>query len=289
VTIDIGDKKPLQGDHVYRVARLDTTVDLYDHSSNCYYSRKLKTVTPDELVAMLGGPAVFASYVSPYGGVIWFRREWIRGVYPVPEPIARECGEGSLLQMSFQEPMPDPWPPKRRCWPAYVFAFSESVEEVERILSETEERPFTDVEAHAKVAVRRDHLVEALAEYDLQEVADSVISAARPQWFLSVMDICDTPSAGLTRIGGDPDLPDGTAWPASSSGPLSFLAQINMSDLPNGREGALPATGLLSFFYDIERQPWGSEPTESPRVSRRPRRLRGWGHEQTNQVFTRGT
>lgn len=31
------------------------------------------------------------------------------------------------------------------------------------------------------------------------------------------------------------------------------------------------------------------EDGESPRVSRRPRRLRGWGHEQTNQVFTRGT
>jgi hypothetical protein len=61
---------------------------------------------------------------------------------------------------------------------------------------------------------------------------------------------------------------------------------------------ALPVTGQVTFLYydDIAaaaafyRETLGLENTldESPRVSRRLHFLRGWSHEQTYTIFTRG-
>ncbi len=55
---------------------------------------------------------------------------------------------------------------------------------------------------------------------------------------------------GVSRFGGLPDLPVGVAWPNCEAGPIPFLAQVNLSELPSspGRE-LLPERGLLSFFY----------------------------------------
>ena len=40
---------------------------------------------------------------------------------------------------------------------------------------------------------------------------------------------------GRTKIGGEPDLPEGQAWPVYRDGkPLAFLAQVNLSELPDG-------------------------------------------------------
>ena len=62
-------------------------------------------------------------------------------------------------------------------------------------------------------------------------------------------DGSDVPT-GRTKIGGEPDLPEGQAWPAYRDGkPLAFLAQVNLAELPDGVDrGGLPARGLLSFF-----------------------------------------
>ncbi len=43
--------------------------------------------------------------------------------------------------------------------------------------------------------------------------------------------------------------------------PLSFLCQINLRDVPEPIDG-LPESGLLSFFYGIEDQPWGYDPAD---------------------------
>ncbi|WP_406693386.1 DUF1963 domain-containing protein [Singulisphaera sp. Ch08] len=57
-------------------------------------------------------------------------------------------------------------------------------------------------------------------------------------------------SVGRTKIGGEPDLPEGLEWPVYRDGkPLAFLAQINLNELPEGAQrGGLPASGILSFF-----------------------------------------
>src|SRR5260370_7832109 len=55
---------------------------------------------------------------------------------------------------------------------------------------------------------------------------------------------------GVSKIGGMPDLPEGTVWPEWGGMPLAFIAQIRVTDIaPFDREGALPHTGMLYFFY----------------------------------------
>lgn len=67
------------------------------------------------------------------------------------------------------------------------------------------------------------------------------------------------------RYGGLPLVPEGTQWPRSAEGPLHFLGQLDFEELAACRGDALnelPKSGLLAFFYDVENQPWGHEPTE---------------------------
>jgi uncharacterized protein YwqG len=45
--------------------------------------------------------------------------------------------------------------------------------------------------------------------------------------------------------------------------PLSFMAQVNLAGMSGLTNGVLPATGLLSFFYEAVDQPWGFDPADS--------------------------
>lgn len=60
---------------------------------------------------------------------------------------------------------------------------------------------------------------------------------------------------GHSKFGGYPDLPSGSDHPGEK---LTFLAQFRLSDFA-GFESveALPKEGVLSFFYDLDEQPWG--------------------------------
>ena len=72
-------------------------------------------------------------------------------------------------------------------------------------------------------------------------------------------------SLGVSRIGGQPDLPAGTAWPVFRGFPgkpraeqwerfvgfpLPFLAQVKLDELPAlDGDRILPGSGMLYFFY----------------------------------------
>ena len=71
-------------------------------------------------------------------------------------------------------------------------------------------------------------------------------------------------TAGVTRIGGKPLLPADFTFPAYTDAedgktrPLAFLAQVDLTEIhPFDTEGLLPDTGILSFFYELDVQPWG--------------------------------
>nr|WP_122012350.1 YwqG family protein [Maliibacterium massiliense] len=79
---------------------------------------------------------------------------------------------------------------------------------------------------------------------------------------------------GSTRFGGQPDVPDDFVWPTFEAEgledgvmlrrPLSFLAQFNCADMaPLDKEGLLPRTGVLSFFYETVSQRWGFDPKDA--------------------------
>ena len=79
---------------------------------------------------------------------------------------------------------------------------------------------------------------------------------------------------GTSRLGGQPDLPVGYTWPtwdnpgkygriAGQGVPLSFLGQLNLSELQaQVPTPDLPARGLLLFFFDMENEPWGFDPSD---------------------------
>ncbi|MFD5619322.1 DUF1963 domain-containing protein [Streptomyces yangpuensis] len=60
------------------------------------------------------------------------------------------------------------------------------------------------------------------------------------------------PDAPVTRTGGTPLAPTGTAWPtcATCTAPLQFLAQIHLGDLPGH---TAPTPGVLALFMCANR------------------------------------
>lgn len=68
---------------------------------------------------------------------------------------------------------------------------------------------------------------------------------------------------GASKLGGLPDLAADQAWPLWKGLPMSFVAQINLSQMsPYDVGHLLPKTGLLLFFYDSNQQDSGSEATQ---------------------------
>jgi uncharacterized protein YwqG len=69
---------------------------------------------------------------------------------------------------------------------------------------------------------------------------------------------------GVSKLGGLPDLPDGTLWPEWNGLPQSFLAQIHLDDLrPYDVQGMLSSHGMLWFFYDAQQQTFGENPADT--------------------------
>lgn len=69
-----------------------------------------------------------------------------------------------------------------------------------------------------------------------------------------------TLAVGASKLGGQPDMPIGTAWPVKTL-PLGFVGQIRLEDLRAfAAAKALPAAGLLAFFYDATQQTFGDDP-----------------------------
>ena len=68
---------------------------------------------------------------------------------------------------------------------------------------------------------------------------------------------------GASKVGGAPDLPATTTWPDKQGVPLSFVAQVQLTDVhPYDVTQSLPSIGLLSFFYDSQQATYGTDPSD---------------------------
>lgn len=113
----------------------------------------------------------------------------------------------------------------------------------------------------AQLARYRAHLEAA----GLGRWADALCEAALPSIRLLVDRQADATEAGVSRLGGSPDLPPDAPWPAEEDGtPLSFIAQLDMRQMAaHDVEGILPRAGLLSLFYAAASQrAWGFDPAD---------------------------
>jgi hypothetical protein len=122
VKVDIGAKRPIEGDQVYAVGRFLNSEPpfalLYDPSKSTIptrYPRRKLGGDPESVVGALGGPAVFARLDVPDWGTVWIRRSMVLDVQPMPPEHARLSGKytfGANVLMRFQPPLvPRPFLP----------------------------------------------------------------------------------------------------------------------------------------------------------------------------------
>ena len=100
--------------------------------------------------------------------------------------------------------------------------------------------------AETRAAARRELLAAGFAADDV----DASLAVTRAAMFFALAPEApeETIPLGASKIGGNPDLADGTSWP---NGATAFLLQINLADVPEGvLDIALTREGLLSCFLN---------------------------------------
>lgn len=133
-----------------------------------------------------------------------------------------------------------------------------------------------------------DRFVQLMADSGLSRYTDGIHGLIRNSIRIAVQPAADGDfETGHSKIGGLPDLPPGVEWPtwtppvcpmtptffqrlfsrriAPPEEPklthLSFISQFNLSEVaPYDTESALPASGMLYFFYDATDMVWYDDP-----------------------------
>jgi uncharacterized protein YwqG len=66
-----------------------------------------------------------------------------------------------------------------------------------------------------------------------------------------------------SQLGGLPSLPRGQTWPHWNGKPLSYLAQLDFTEVAKtAMLPGFPRTGRTLFFYNQEQSTWGFDPTD---------------------------
>lgn len=96
-----------------------------------------------------------------------------------------------------------------------------------------------------------ERLERLIRDHGLEAHRDALVAAARPAVFLRLGE-AGQGTAGESRIGGIPDLPDSLPWPMDPrlNRSLSFLLQINLAEVPPFAGNPLPTAGMLYLFAD---------------------------------------
>ena len=95
---------------------------------------------------------------------------------------------------------------------------------------------------------QRRMIIDLLDAHGLTARRDAIAALIRPAIGLRTRAPTGADLAvGATRVGGEPDLPLGVAWPEGDDGPLLFVLQVDLADVAAlDLEGRLPEDGLLS-------------------------------------------
>ncbi len=97
---------------------------------------------------------------------------------------------------------------------------------------------------------------KALTAAGFGDIAGKVAAAARPAVTIDLAQRSREPAVlGRSRLGGRPDLPEGTAWPLCKGKPQTFLAQFRLRELPKAARELRRLGGTLLFFTHVEFEP----------------------------------
>ena len=91
---------------------------------------------------------------------------------------------------------------------------------------------------------------ELIDEYELGSIKAILKKIAKESISLEKAGKETYAHTGNSRVSGEPDLPPGVSWPQAKDGlPMTFLAQLNLKDVPADRKHLpLPQEGVLYFF-----------------------------------------
>ncbi len=93
-------------------------------------------------------------------------------------------------------------------------------------------------------------LFEGIVENEFFDHQDLILRIARPAVKIKTEPVPESNiPIGVSKFGGEPDLPPNVEWPLCELGPLAFLGQFALQPLANSQACAmLPNHGLLSVF-----------------------------------------
>lgn len=112
--------------------------------------------------------------------------------------------------------------------------------------------------------MQKESILTSARNAGLDSIADQIARLARPSIRLASRPLGrEISPSGASRMGGQPDLPPGTPWPAWKGAPMAFVLQVRLEDArPFDPTGLLPPAGLLSFFYDSKQETYGADPED---------------------------
>ena len=104
----------------------------------------------------------------------------------------------------------------------------------------------------AASAYRDGEVRAALESAGFGSIADRVVESSLPTVVAGRRLLDRTPRArGTSRLGGNPDLPEGARWPRCAGRAQTFLGQIRLSDLPIDAAPLRDQSGVLLVFTEV--------------------------------------
>ena len=106
--------------------------------------------------------------------------------------------------------------------------------------------------------VNNTELRRMISKAGLDAFVDEIVASTQWSIRLKTQRVADEAEIelGATKFGGAPDVPLEFVWPEWNGVPLTFMAQIRLSDIAAyDVEQALPPSGHLYFFYEADSQP----------------------------------
>lgn len=115
-------------------------------------------------------------------------------------------------------------------------------------------------------------LDDLILHFDLAHHQAMINDVSRTALTIETMRVAEKSlPLGKSKIGGSPDLPHSTDWPTYRDGrPLSFLFQINCSEIEYNTRLNLPRTGVIAFFSVWG---WTKKDDSSPQIPHAPEEL----------------
>jgi len=98
--------------------------------------------------------------------------------------------------------------------------------------------------------------------YGLSKYRDKIFDAIKYRFPMIKHYVKDENNidVGLSKLGGNPDVPEDFEWPFWDNRPLSFLLQVNLDDFIKFEKNPFTAkNGMLYFFYDPLQEDWGAD------------------------------